>query len=365
MDMVADRKNAYLLNFTANSYHWGCFGTSVALYDALIERGYYVSYLPVEATHNQMAELPTQIADFDSEAVAKRFTEANIDIARQIANADLVVCNGEGTLHHHAVGPWQLLYLLYYARKYHNKKVAVINQSTYPGGGLEAAEQVDGLYGAVLSNCTHVASREIHSTDVLQRIGVKPTQSFDCLPRFIDRHGFERKGNPDGPILISGGVSLSREQVMGLAEAVAPLAKGGRAIHYLTGAKGNPAGEDKVHFALMKEKLPSLELVDADSVSAWLKALGGASVLISARFHHTIGAASLLTPVVCLPSNTPKIEAICTMMGLKAPIDPNRDGWQAEVTAAGRTALDGGAPLMDERKWAEILALTEANFTGL
>ena len=36
-----ERKNCLLLNFTVDGYHWGCYGTSIELYDSLIERGYY------------------------------------------------------------------------------------------------------------------------------------------------------------------------------------------------------------------------------------------------------------------------------------------------------------------------------------
>ena len=359
------RKNCLILNFTANSYHWGCFGTSIEIYNTLVERGYYVNYLPVEQTHTPLPELPQQISDFDSSSIAKRFTTANMPIVRAITQADLVLCNGEGTLHEHALGPWQLLYLRYFAKKYANKTVALINHSAYPSGNLEPSEKVDQFYGEILKHLDLVASREIHSTQILKRLGVNAVQSFDCLPRFIARNGYKRSVSHDGPIILAGGVSLNNIMAKQLAAALHPLLEGDRKAVYLAGAKNNPAPEDLKHFEQMKSELPQLELLNASDMDEWIDGISSASLLVSARFHHTIAAASLQTPVVCLPSNTPKIEGICSMLGLEPPIPPTEPDWQSRVQAASERALRGNQPVMTDETWQTILNLGEANFLNL
>ncbi|SFO66273.1 Polysaccharide pyruvyl transferase family protein WcaK [Cohaesibacter marisflavi] len=359
------RKNCLILNFTANSYHWGCFGTSIEIYDTLVERGYYVNYLPVEQTHTPLPELPQQIPDFDSSEVAKRFTAANMPIVRAITQADLVLCNGEGTLHEHALGPWQLLYLMYFAKKYANKTVALINHSAYPSGSLEPSEKVDQFYGEILKHLDLVASREVHSTQVLKRLGINAVQSFDCLPLFIARNGYDRTVSPDGPIILSGGVSLNNALAGELAAALHPLVDGDRKAVYLAGAKSSPAPEDLKHFEQMKSEIPKLELLNAQDIDTWIDVIGSASLLVSARFHHTIAAASLQTPLVCLPSNTPKIEGICSMLGLEPPISPTEADWQSKVQAASERALRDTAPVVREEILQSILKLGKANFLNL
>ena len=43
-------KKATLLNFTADSYHWGCYGTSIEIYHTLLEKGFYVNTVSVDVS---------------------------------------------------------------------------------------------------------------------------------------------------------------------------------------------------------------------------------------------------------------------------------------------------------------------------
>lgn len=359
------RRNCFIPNFSADSYHWGCFGTSMEIYETLLERGYYINYRPVEDSHTPLANVPTTLVDFDSETVAREFAQSNTQIVRAMKQADLVLCNGEGTMHHHNVGPWQLLYIMYFAKKYFNKRVVLVNHSSYPSGSLEPSEQVDQFYSEILRHLDYVASREIYSTQVLNRIGVKATQSFDCLPRYINRHGFKRELAPDGPIIVSGGVSLTQNQANEVGAAIKPLIQKGRKVFYLAGAKNNPAGEDRKHFEIMKNKVPGLQLFDAETIDEWLGMIASASLLVSARFHHTIAAASLLTPVVCMPSNSPKVDGICKMLNIDSPIKPSEKALRQTIRKAARERLGNSNKTITEDTWTMMLSLGEANFAGI
>ena len=357
-------KNCFIPNFTADTYHWGCFGTSIEIYETLSERGYYINFRSVEDTHTPMNGIPQKLADFDNGEVANKFLQSNKQLGWAIRQADLVLCNGEGTMHHHNVGPWQLLYLMYFAKKYFKKKVMLVNHSSYPSGSLEPSVHADQMYSEILRHLDFVASREIYSTEVLNRLGVQATQSFDCLPRYINRHRIKRELVSDGPIIVSGGVSLTDEQAQEIGAAIKPLSKGRRVV-YLTGAKNDPAGEDGKHFKLMKKKIASLELCDAKSIDEWLGMIASASLLVSARFHHTIAAASLLTPVVCMPSNSPKVDGICKMLDLDSPIRPIGDDWRQRIRDAARERIGNGDKTISKETWNMMLSLGEANFAGV
>ena len=42
-----EAKKALLANFTGSSRHWGCYGTSMAIYRSLLGRNYYVEVIGV------------------------------------------------------------------------------------------------------------------------------------------------------------------------------------------------------------------------------------------------------------------------------------------------------------------------------
>ncbi len=145
MNNKMERKNCLLLNFTEDGYHRGCYGTSIELYDSLIERGSYVNYHTVNEAHSKLSEVPTELKDFDSAEQAKRFTTANLSLFSDMVAADVVVCNGEGTLHRNNLAPCNFLYVLYSSTKYLEKRVHLINHSSYPSGSLKVSEHVDVL----------------------------------------------------------------------------------------------------------------------------------------------------------------------------------------------------------------------------
>ena len=359
-----NKKNALILNFTANTYHWGCYGTSLEIYTTLLERGYFVNWLDVRTSH-ALEPSPTTGGDFDDSAFAKKFFAANKSVYHQLTEADVIVVNGEGTLHRLHAGPLNLLYLMYAARRFLQKPVHLINHSFFPTGSMQADERVDALYRAVGGSLAGVVPRETASAAVLTRLGIHTVQGFDCLPRFLARHGLTAHREPGAPLVLSGGVSLSAEQAMQIAQAAAQSAAPGQEIHFLTGAKSFPAREDDQAFAAMCTNIHALRRIKAASMDEWTACIAGAACMISARFHHTIAAAALGTPVVVFPSNTPKVHAICEMFGLPPPIELGSPNFGEAVRSRIIAARQGENSLVSEARQTEILRLAENNFTGL
>jgi polysaccharide pyruvyl transferase WcaK-like protein len=275
------------------------------------------------------------------------------------------VVNGEGTLHRSYRAPLNLLFLMHAARNIFGKPVYLINHSFFPSGGESIDPAADGLYGRVARTLTRVVPREPVSRGILARLGVDCAQGFDCLPRYIARHGFTGASRPEGPLLLSGGVNMNAETAARVAAAVRPHLSPGRRVCFLAGAKGYPAPEDAVIYEWMRTGLPELELLEARTMESWLTAIATASCLVSGRFHHTIAAATLGTPAVTFPSNTPKTSAMCGLFGLDAPIAYTDPEFVTKSTHAIDAALRGQAGLTSPETLAAVLGYAENNFNGL
>jgi polysaccharide pyruvyl transferase WcaK-like protein len=358
-------RSAVILNFTASTYHWGCYGTSMEILETLRERGYFVNWLTVETTHHA-GPTPNDLASYEDPAFARGFFGANREILLALQHADVVVINGEGTLHRLGKGPRNLLYLAHAARRFLSKPVHLINHSFFPAGDEAPAEAADALYSLVARGLDHVVPREALSKAVLDRLGVASRQGFDCLPRFIARVGTCRPaGAAGGPILLSGGVTLDERSAERLGQALAAALPAQRPVRFLTGAKSAPAREDASVFAQIRSQLPRLELRTAVSVEAWLEEIAGAACLISARFHHSLAAASLGTPLISFPSNTPKVEAALSMLGLPEPLRIEANELGPELTGRVAAALAGEEGVAADGAVADVRELAAANFIGL
>lgn len=356
---MIDRRCAVVLNFTANSYHWGCYGTAMEIYLSLVERGYYVTWLGVGHTHN-LDPAPASLRDYDDPDFVLNFFRRNRVIYSALAEADVVVVNGEGTLHRLRPGSQNLLFLMRAAYKFLGKPVHLINHSCFPSGDGGANDAADILYGGALRPAARVVARETASLEQLRRLGVTAHQGFDCLPRFIARHGV-RRGSCGGGVLLAGGAELPDPA----AHRLAALAGRHGPLSFLTGAKGEPAGEDVATVAAMRAAAPGMTVTAASSMAEWLAAIAGASCVASGRFHYTLAAAALGVPVVTLPGDTPKLDSVCAMLGLPAPIPFDAPDFDARVSAELQAALDGRGGTGDPATLAAVFSLAEENFVGL
>ncbi len=357
------QRSALILNFTGNVYHWGCHGTSAEIYQTLLERGYQVNWLDVRTTHT-LTPQPEGLADLSSVSFIATFFKMHPNLEFALREADLVVVNGEGTLHHLNRAPLNLLFLMHAARNLFRKPVHLINHSFFPFGNDAPHETADTLYAAVARSLTRVVPREPASRGILARLGIASEQGFDCLPRYIARHRFPAASNPDGPILLSGGVNMGPNNTARIAEALRPLLANRRHC-FLAGAKTNPAPEDAGIFSQLRAHLPDLELIEASSMEAWLGAIASASCLVSGRYHHSLAAAALETPFVAFPSNTPKIDATCAYLDLPPPIPYEAADFVPRLHGAVSAALARRAPVVSEAARRRMIEGAEANFAGI
>ncbi|MCR6654580.1 MAG: polysaccharide pyruvyl transferase family protein [Opitutus sp.] len=361
------RKTALLLNFTGNVYHWGCYGTSTEIYLSLVERGYSVTWLSVRYSRS-CRPVPTNLAEFQSEEFRERFLKKNRALHHALKETDVVVVNGEGTLHgRENEAPRNLLYLMFLAATVYRKPVHLINHSFFPADHDVPDATADLLYQTVASKLTAIVARDPISCRILRRLGVSHVQSFDCLPRFLQRHDFRPGTSPSGPVVVSGGVSLSEKA--GAAEAVAqalrPAIEARREIVFLAGAKGQPDKGDRRCYEAFLARVPTMQWHEARSMESWVEAIRTSACLVSGRFHHSIAAMALGTPFVVFPSNTSKVEGICELVGMPPPIPYADPQFAEKIEDAVRRALSGDLPATTPEMRAHMVEWGARNFEGL
>lgn len=307
---------AILLNDTSYWYHWGCTCTSLALHEGFRAAGYVVDSVPITAL-NCLQGLPNSVEEFDSESVFKRFCAINPALIEQLNSGNLVVVNGEGTLHGAGRTAIALLYLIQVAKRWLGKKTQVINHSCYPSeqDGRESTI-IDELYRKVYLGLDRVVVRESGSTTALARLGIKAEEGFDCLPLFVNAH-MPICGVDGKRIVLAGSVALSPEFLSLVTELAEYVLAEGYQVDVLVGANAYVAVDDVAFTNALHQRLKGrYRLVAAANEMQWLETIHKAALLISGRFHHTIAAAWLGTPFLVSASNTAKIDGLLGRLGI-------------------------------------------------
>ena len=87
-----------LINDTTNWYHFGCTATSVEIKDEVTKLGYQLDSIPIAETY-KITTPPSSIQEFNDETSFTRFSVSHPEIIKRIKENDIIVVNGEGTLH--------------------------------------------------------------------------------------------------------------------------------------------------------------------------------------------------------------------------------------------------------------------------
>lgn len=360
---------ALLVNDTAYWYHWGCTATSLALHEGLRARGYRVDSVPITDL-NRLTPLPSSIDDFDSHNFFLRFAEANPALVERIRRSDNVIINGEGTLHGLDRTPLALLYVAYAAKRWLDKTTRIVNHSCYPDiHGSPDRQIAERIYRLVYGVMDYVAVRENRSVVALGLAGIQAVESFDCLPLYVASHGPRPipSDRPRNRIVMAGSAVYSTAMIETLAALGQWAANRDYELQILLGANAYLALDDIRFVNAIHQRLKGkYSLVSAHSESAWLGTISGAALLISGRFHHSIAAACLGTPLTVAASNTQKIEGLIERLQLDSGsiwLDLSNP---AQATNRVSTLLDDPkAGLVRTNVLASLQDKAEINFSGL
>lgn len=368
--MLPSPGRVVLLNDTASIYHFGCTATSTAIESAVRALGHTLATAPHHLLDPRSA--PSKFSDLDSPAFFRSFREANGELVARINAADVVLINGEGTLHGLRPTPVVLLYLAYGAKVHLNKRVQIINHSCYPQSTREFTDAgAYALYLRVYRAMDFVAVREWISHDLLTTLGLAARRSFDCLPLYVEANlgSILEKSPGDEPrTALLGSSSLPDPRgVHAMGALAVRLRSQGFEVRVLSGAVSRASRHEQGLFESIQRCSPgACSILEVSSAVEWLRAIRSASVLVSGRFHHSIAAASLGTPFILLPSNTPKIDSL-TELGAEPPLDPGAPGFIGHLIQRAEQAIDNGATsrVGASKVRARLCRLAGRNFEGL
>lgn len=327
-----------LLNDTESNYHWGCTATSAALKAGILKQSKSLTSIPITATKG-WSNVPTTKEGFESQKQYEEFCEKkeNAELIQKLKVADIIVINGEGTIHGGLrPSPLKLLYIAYISKVFLKKNVQIVNHGVqivdcsttqYHAELCVSENEAQKIYQMVYEKLDFIAARDKQSYDLAKIWNSSNTkQSFDCLPLYIAEHFKYKAKSSSKTIVIAGSVAWKQDAIPHLVEYIKTMIEKGYKIKILIGAKENPAADDKTFLEAISNCLPQnnhkwrWNLVNANTLQEWLDTIHSADLLVSGRFHHSIAAVCLKTPFVTLNSNTDKITALTEIFELPPPI---------------------------------------------
>ena len=199
----------------------------------------------------------------------------------------------------------------------------------------------------------------------MQKLGIPVIQSFDCLPLYIESHAIQASTADPRHIVVSGSVNWDDNYLDVMKIFIRQLMNNGYRLTFLVGARAHTAEDDRRLTEALDDVISEgLEVYEAHSTREWLQHIADAAMLVSGRFHHSIAAAFVGTPLIVLGSNTPKIEGLMQMLGFPAPLsisDPDLKQSLFERFKAITARRDDW--LLEPVRRQELLDLARNNFT--
>lgn len=291
--------------------NWGSQATTTSLVALLHSRfpQAEVRGLPRTANRPQGSlkrSLATRLAARGSAWALRVLTEP---LQEPFAWADLVVVNGEGTLHPQPQAVRWVCAVTALAKQL-EKPYWVVNCSLRCKG-----DPTEPLFAEFLKGAEHVAAREPVSFREMTSIGANAVQAADCAwltqpaPREDARAILSRVGVEGKFAVMTGSASVHKWPIEHQKQVVQALWRRDLSVLYTYSDKKD---EDPAH----NLSLPTLTHKEADYRQlTTIQSL--AQIVVGGRFHPTILAALVGTPFVAVPSNTHKMSGIMEQMGTR------------------------------------------------
>lgn len=375
------KKTVLLLNDTTDWYHFGCTATSLALKESILKLGHALTSIPITLTY-EIKSAPRTAEDFQDIKSFEDFVVDNPELVESLRSHDILIINGEGTLHGLRQAPLSLLYVAYIAKAFLGKHVEIVNHSVYPQDDLSLDDpSIIDIYRLVYQAIDVVAIREPVSLTLMKQMGINAKASFDCMPIYIKEHYKTRGVKEEKTLLVAGSAAwlhlnipsidkgTIEEFEKGLAGFISYLEvmhSSGYKIEFLYGAQDYPSKDDREFIAFLEPRLSfKWTVITATSLDNWFERIERATLLVSGRFHHSIAAACLGTPFIVLNSNTPKIEGLVSALGNRGVINYNDPDIKDKLIAETRIVLEESTRSRSGEDLERLYNLASQNFAGL
>jgi hypothetical protein len=235
---------------------------------------------------------------------------ANPSICRAVEAADLIVVNGEGTIHHdRPAGEW-LLAAGQHARRL-GKKAAIINMTWNANGAR---------YTELASHFDLISVRESQSAEELVAGGIFPRIVPDLALFHQPPVGLPRDGTGYTDCVVGPTALTLYRQMAALRAQPISLLYGRRSprdfiISLRRFLPGRTAFAPNAAAAALRGAVTDWrsQLPDRDAFLNWV---ARRRLIVTGRFHMLIFALAARTPVLTVRSNTHKIESTLADVGL-------------------------------------------------
>ena len=274
------RPRVVLLNDTSGRSHHGCSRVMRLLVAGLEAQGMQVT----------------------ARSPARHDWAAGAGFVAALGAADLVVINGEGTLHHGRPAGARLL------------EVVGHPACTAPVALVNALWQANPpSWFDLLSRCALISARDGQSRDAIAAVGLE----VRLVPDLSLSAGAAPQPGPRGGLIVGDSVRLSTRRALALtaarlgAQALVPTKTRRSALwrHWPTGPLLSALYHGAAPFGL-----PPLRL--AADEAAYLAMLGRAGLHVTGRFHAVCLSLVTATPVLAVGSNSWKVQALLAEAGL-------------------------------------------------
>jgi hypothetical protein len=304
--------NVAVLNHTGCEPHFGCVA-AMYIMECELERRYGAGSVACRiATHDSTLDplIGPDICNPDG----ARQAVARLPCITAIKACNLVILNGEGTLHwrNNRGNPraWLWLALLEQAAR-HGCETWALNMSLFTddGGFLALAK-------SALGRATHIACRDAETAETLRRNGLPVTEAADLtflvssattpeVDLAIGRRFPEIDPADDGSLLVAGSSALTAETLPAWHACLKPLCRRyGDRLRWLTQPDWQHDCELVTRLEARYGKQVKVETVMVPAETAWL--VRHHRAVVSGRFHLNTFAVTAGVPAALLPGNTPK-----------------------------------------------------------
>lgn len=318
-----------LVNDTSTSDNLGCQAVKESLSMIFDRTSYCVDSIPLGYGADYFKELSSRSSEWIDKSedfpkyrdctseidyddwlkVKSKFKENDIYLDK-ISNVDYVVINAEGSIHHNSARGLALLAL---ASLYSEiKPVFMINCSIF--------NMDEKILKECMSNVRIIHSREGFTYKYLKTHGIESVYAPDLASLYINNLTFNENinkiiiGSQPKTCLISLGVLATPKNM----KKVIDIVRGRNLIPiYLSMSDGNEdAVSDEVCSEMQVERFVAKDIELGNTVQF----LSQFEVIISGRHHLNIFALCTKAKLICLPSNTLKVEGTLGFISKMRPV---------------------------------------------
>ena len=323
-------KNVCIVNYTGALFHVGCQSVSYVLENELKKRfgkSLNIEYI-FSTTHNMGGEIPFAEDGFDIVLDSLRNNNFFLDRLRK---TDLLIINGEGTLHWPTNNNrvWYWLACIHIAKEKFGIPVWVINSSFFSRDRLFRKFSAE-----MLKKADYIALRDPVSHEAVKDLGIKNAVNAadltfllpnrinkDVASYFEKKHPYWKKDNKKTRIVLAGSSAILKVSISLWAENYLKIIRGLKErfsnIQVLFIAQPD-MGIDYALFSKLKTECDYIDCLERNITPAefiWI--LQQSDLAISGRFHVNTIAIISNTPAVFLSGNTPKNKVIAQMISSK------------------------------------------------